>query len=127
MTGVQTCALPILEEVKAQYAEAETEYVIPLKVVYPKVSTNQIGSEAFPDQLATFSTKFSTKNVNRSTNIRLAVKKINGTVLMPGQSFSYNQTVGKRTVAAGFKVAAVYANGEVSEGVGGGICQVSTS
>lgn len=116
-----------LEEVKAQYAEAETEYVIPLKVVYPKVSTNQIGSEAFPDQLATFSTKFSTKNVNRSTNIRLAVKKINGTVLMPGQSFSYNQTVGKRTVAAGFKVAAVYANGEVSEGVGGGICQVSST
>lgn len=116
-----------LEEVKAQYAEAETEYVIPLKVVYPKVSTNQIGSEAFPDQLSTFSTKFSTKNVNRSTNIRLAVKKINGTVLMPGQSFSYNQTVGKRTVAAGFKVAAVYANGEVSEGVGGGICQVSST
>ncbi len=116
-----------LEEAKAQYAEAETEYVIPLKVVYPKVSTNQIGSEAFPDQLATFSTKFSTKNVNRSTNIRLAVKKINGTVLMPGQSFSYNQTVGKRTVAAGFKVAGVYANGEVTEGVGGGICQVSST
>ena len=116
-----------LDEAKAQYAEAGEEYVIPLKVVYPKVSTNQIGNEAFPDQLATFSTKFSTKNTNRSTNIRLAVKKINGSVLMPGQSFSYNQTVGKRTIAAGFKVAGVYANGEVTEGVGGGICQVSST
>lgn len=46
---------------------------------------------------------------------------------MPGQSFSYNQTVGKRTIAAGFKVAGVYANGEVTEGVGGGICQVSST
>jgi len=116
-----------IEEAKNQYAEATDECIIPLKVVYPKVSTNQIGSEAFPDQLATFSTNFSTKNTNRSTNIRLAVKKINGIVLMPGQSFSYNQTVGKRTTTAGFKVAAVYANGEVTEGVGGGICQVSST
>lgn len=116
-----------IDEAKTQYAESEEECVIPLKVVYPKVSTNQIGNEAFPDQLATFSTNFSTKNTNRSTNIRLAVKKINGVVLMPGQSFSYNQTLGKRTTAAGYKVAAVYSNGEVSEGVGGGICQVSST
>lgn len=116
-----------LDEAKAMLTEQKEEYVIPLKVVYPKVTTNDLGSEAFPDLLATYSTTFSTKNTNRSTNIRLATQKINGVVLMPGETFSYNQVVGKRTTANGFKVAAVYSNGEVSEGVGGGICQVSST
>ena len=116
-----------LDEAKAMLTEQKEEYVIPLKVVYPKVTTNDLGSEAFPDLLATYSTTFSTKNTNRSTNIRLATQKINGVVLMPGETFSYNQVVGKRTTASGFKVAAVYSNGEVSEGVGGGICQVSST
>lgn len=116
-----------LDEAKAMLTEQKEEYVIPLKVVYPKVTTNDLGSEAFPDLLANYSTTFSTKNTNRSTNIRLATQKINGVVLMPGETFSYNQVVGKRTTANGFKVAAVYSNGEVSEGVGGGICQVSST
>ena len=46
---------------------------------------------------------------------------------MPGETFSYNQTVGQRTAAGGYKPAAVYANGEVTTGIGGGICQVSST
>lgn len=116
-----------LEETTAMLAEDKESYVIPLKELTPKVTTNQIGTEAFPDLLGSFSTTYSTKNTNRSTNIRLASSKINGTVLMPGETFSYNQVVGKRTAAAGYKSAAVYANGEVTTGIGGGICQVSST
>jgi len=116
-----------IDEAKAMLAEPKEEYIIPLKVVYPEVTTNDLPAEAFPDLLATYTTRFSTSNYNRSTNIRLATKQIDGVVLMPGESFSYNQVVGKRTVARGFRVAAVYSNGEVSEGVGGGICQVSST
>ena len=107
--------------------ENQETYTIPLEISTPNITTNQIGTEAFPDLLGDFSTTYSTRNSNRSTNIRLASEKINGTVILPGETFSYNQTVGKRTAAAGFKSAAVYSNGEVTTGIGGGICQVSTT
>ena len=116
-----------IEEAKKIIEEKKDNYTIPIKIIAPTVKTSDLGVEAFPDLLATFSTKFSTSNVNRSTNIHLAAKKINGIVIMPGETFSYNQTVGKRTAAAGFKEAAVYAGGQVTTGIGGGICQVSST
>lgn len=116
-----------IEEVKQMLQEEKESYTIPLKITTPSVTTNNIGTEAFPDLLATYSTTYSASNVNRSTNIRLASAKINGIVLMPGETFSYNTTVGKRTAANGFKSAAVYSGGEVTTGIGGGICQVSST
>lgn len=104
----------------------ENETKIPLKTLYPSVTTNMIGVEAFPDLLATFSTKYSS-NKDRTTNLRLAANKINGHVLLPGETFSYNKVVGERTIAAGYKEAAVYQNGEVVQGLGGGICQISST
>ncbi len=58
--------------------------------------------EAFPDLLASYSTNYSTSSANRSTNIALAASKINGTVLMPGEVFSFNGTVGKRIPTSWF-------------------------
>lgn len=116
-----------MDEARALLNNEEEEITIPLKITKPNVTTNQIGTEAFPDLLATYSTTFSTKNVNRTTNIKLASNKINGVVLMPNQQFSYNTVVGKRTAAAGYKPAAVYVGGKVEEGIGGGICQVSST
>lgn len=116
-----------LEEATAMIATYQEEYVIPLKTLYPNVTTNQIGSEAFPDLLSQFSTNYSSSNRNRSNNLNLAAKKVNGTVIMPGETFSYNQVVGKRTIEAGFKSAAVYSNGQVVDGIGGGICQISST
>lgn len=117
-----------VDEAKALItAESKAEYTIPLKTIYPNVTTNMIGTEAFPDQLASFSTKYSTRDTDRTTNLRLAANKVNGTVLMPGETFSYNKVVGARTIAAGYKEAAVYENGKVVDGIGGGICQVSST
>lgn len=103
------------------------EYTIPLKVLYPNVTTNMIGSEAFPDLLSSFSTKYSVRATARTTNLKLAASKINGTVLMPGETFSYNKVVGARTIAAGYKEAPIYVSGEVVDGLGGGICQITTT
>ena len=97
-----------MEEAQEILKEEKDTYEIPLKITTPSVTTSQIGTEAFPNLLANYSTTYSTSNVNRSTNIRLASGKINGIVLMPGQTFSYNSTVGRRTPEAGFKPAAVY-------------------
>ena len=68
-----------------------------------------------------------TANQNRNTNVRLAAEAINGTVIKPGQEFSFNGTVGQRTEAKGYKGAAAYNNGEVVQEIGGGVCQVSTT
>ncbi len=116
-----------IDEAKLLLKEDKESYTIPLKITKPNITTNQIGTEAFPDLLATFSTSYSTKNINRTTNIKLASSKIDGIVILPGEIFSYNITVGKRTAEAGFKSAAVYAGGEVTTGIGGGICQVSST
>ena len=106
--------------------EAE-EYVQSLIYTKADVTVNDLGKEAFPDLLASFSTDYITSNTARTTNLRLAAGKINGTVVMPGEIFSYNKVVGKRTVAAGYKEAAVYQDGGVTNGLGGGICQISTT
>ena len=95
--------------------------------MYPKVTTNMIGTEAFPDLLSTFSTKYAVSNKNRTTNLILAANKVNGTVLMPGETFSYNKVVGARTISAGYKEAAIYVQGKVVDGLGGGICQITST
>lgn len=116
-----------MEEAKAIISDQQDEYTIPLKITYPNVTTNQIGNEAFPDLLSQFSTSFTSSGYNRSNNIILSSAKLNGLVLMPGEEFSYNQAVGQRTRAAGFREAGAYSNGKVVQEVGGGICQVSST
>lgn len=116
-----------LDEAKALLEQPQDEYSIKLKKLYANIRTSDIGLEAFPDSISSFSSSFSSSNSNRSTNIRLAAEKVDGVVLMPGETFSYNSTVGRRTAAAGFKEAGVYVNGEVSTDYGGGICQVSST
>ena len=116
-----------LEEAKNQLAEDKEEYTIKLTISKPNVTVDQIGTEAFPDRLAIFTTKYNAADTNRTTNLRIACEKINGKVLMPGETFSYNKALGQRTAAAGYKNAAVYENGQVVDGIGGGICQISST
>lgn len=63
----------------------------------------------------------------RGTNLHLACEYMNGTVINPGQLFSYNAAVGQRTSDRGFKIAHVYSGGQVIDGIGGGICQISST
>ena len=116
-----------IENAKTLLSEEKEQYEIPLIITKPTKTTKDIGTEAFPDRLATFSTNYQASNVNRTTNLRIAANKINGTVLLPGEEFSYNKTVGERTPQAGFKDAAIFSGGKVVEGIGGGICQISST
>lgn len=116
-----------IDEAKRKLEESENECIIPLKVIKPSKTTDMLGEEAFPDRLATYSTKYDSSNYNRTTNLRLSASKINGIVLMPGEEFSYNRTLGQRTAAAGYKPAASYVGGKVVNEYGGGICQTSST
>lgn len=116
-----------IESAKAILSEEKEEYEIPLNITKPGKTVKEIGTEAFPDLLATFSTNYKASNVNRTTNLKLAANKINGTVLLPNEEFSYNKVVGERSEKTGFKMAATYSNGQVVDGIGGGICQISST
>lgn len=117
-----------IEEAKAILGDQTAEeYTIPLNILSPNVTTNMIGTEAFPDLLSTYSTNYSAGDRNRTTNLILAANKINGTVIMPGETFSYNKVVGARTIASGYKEAPIYVSGKVVDGLGGGICQITTT
>jgi vancomycin resistance protein YoaR len=83
--------------------------------------------ETIKEVVSEFSTRFSAGNRPRSSNIRLAAEFLDGIVLMPGDRVSYNGVVGRRTKRRGFKEAGVFINGRHDTGVGGGICQVSTT
>lgn len=116
-----------VEAAKTMLLEEKEQYEIQLNITKPNKTVNEIGTEAFPDLLATFSTKYQASNKNRTINLKIAASKINGTVLLPNQEFSYNKALGERTPEAGYKNAAVFSNGQVVDGIGGGICQISST
>lgn len=116
-----------MEEAQEIISEDKDEYVIPLKITVPGKTLSDLGEEAFPDELGTYTTRYDPTNKNRSNNLEISAKKINGTIIMPGETFSYNQTVGERTIAEGYKEAGAYAGGRVVQDVGGGICQTSST
>lgn len=110
----------------------DSSATIDLEHIPAEITAAQLRKKLFRDTLSAFTAKSSpeeTADINRSTNVRLATAAINGTVIAAGKTFSFNQTVGERTAAKGYKIAKVYSaySGTVSESLGGGICQVSTA
>ena len=107
--------------------EDKAEYSFPLTITKPEITINDIGLEAFPYKVSTFSTNYNAGDVGRTNNLKIASTKTNNLVLMPGEIFSFNKVVGKRTVEEGYKDAKIYENGKVVDGLAGGICQVSST
>ncbi len=77
--------------------------------------------------VSTYTTYFDIDNSNRNRNIKIAAESIDGVVVMPGEIFSFNEVVGPRTKERGYKKAPEIVNGEFVDGVGGGICQVTST
>ncbi|MBO5479228.1 MAG: VanW family protein [Clostridia bacterium] len=116
------------EEAQNIVKEEKEEYSIPLKIVKPEIKVADLaGENFFPTLLAKFTTRYDESAENRANNIKLSSEKINGTILMPNEIFSYNKIVGERTIKAGYKEASVYMGGKIVPGIGGGICQVSST
>ncbi len=99
---------------------------VPIIYQEPKLTTSQL-KRLKERRLATYTTRFDPNNRNRSHNIYLSAKSIDHYILFPGETFSFNRVVGERTVQRGYKMAKVIVKGEYSEGVGGGICQTSST
>lgn len=112
-------------EIYNQTAEG-ADAVIELIVTKPEISTEDMKANLFTTAIGNYSTNGGGTS-NRRSNISLAVKAIDNKVLLPGETFSYNDTLGKRTTEKGYKEAGAYSDGSVVQEVGGGICQVSST
>ncbi|MBQ2617881.1 MAG: VanW family protein, partial [Oscillospiraceae bacterium] len=100
---------------------------IPLVTTEPDITAAMLDSMLFRDTLSSVSTSLLGSTANRINNVRKACNSINNVVLLPGQEFSYNPTLGERTAANGYLMASAYSGGEVVQEYGGGICQVSST
>ena len=98
----------------------------PFEDVQPAMDTETLKSMLFRDVLGTY-TAYQSSGSNRATNLRLACEALNGTILYPGDTFSYNDALGERTAEKGYKPAAAYMNGKTVQSYGGGICQPSSA
>ncbi|SMO76299.1 VanW family protein [Melghirimyces algeriensis] len=107
-------------------ARVNEERVLPVKTLKPKVTAEDI-KRVDEKRIGSYRTRFNPGNVNRTTNLRLSSQAINNRVVNPGEVFSFNKTVGQRTRARGYKSATVIVNGEFTDGLGGGICQTSST
>jgi vancomycin resistance protein YoaR len=127
--GVKLQKDKLREAIVAQFnGEKSKDTVIikaPLEVAKPKIISEKLS--VVNTLISSFSTNFSTSIANRINNIELATKAINGTILMPGETFSFNEIVGERTKERGYKEAGVIIGDKVESGLGGGICQVSST
>lgn len=97
------------------------------KITQPELSSEQLNETLLAHELSKYSTDYSSSSKDRAYNIKLACEKINGYILAPGEEFSYNDVVGPRTSERGFRMASVYVGNTSQPGIGGGICQVSST
>ena len=117
-----------VEEARTIIGDGSAEsYEIPVTTTAAKVTAEKLAEVLFRDTLASCSTSLNEGNVPRTNNVRLASAAINGTILNPGEEFSYNNVVGERTTERGYQSAGAYSGNEIIDEVGGGVCQPSST
>lgn len=127
----ETNGLKVRQLETNELIEINIKQILPAKVDLPvdvakaEVLTTDLND--ITDLLSTYSTNFNSYLVYRSNNVDLASKYVNGALLKPGEVFSFDQRVGSRSAERGFKNAPVFEGDEVIDGIGGGICQVSST
>lgn len=92
----------------------------------PQYTEESLKKELFCDVLASYDSPHSTYSNIRTHNLELAAAAVNGTIVRPGEIFSYNETVGERTTEKGYGAAPVYVGGRTENQTGGGVCQVAS-
>jgi len=115
------------DELKKAFESKEDEYSFKVEVTMPKKTAEDLKEMLFRDVLGSFSSNFATSTEARAHNVRLTAQRVDGYILMPGDVFSYDKTVGRRTAENGYREAGVYIGNKVESGIGGGICQTSST
>ena len=106
---------------------AEQTYTVPVELTEAKVKKADLEPVLFRDVLGSATTYYNSGQTSRTTNVRLSARACDGVILNPGEEFSYNDVVGERTAARGYRSAIIFQEGEEVEGLGGGVCQPSST
>ncbi len=114
-------------EIIASHTKPGETFEIPAQIDFAKYTYDELNEALFRDVLGSYTTSYTSSNANRSHNVALAASSINEKILLPGESLSYNESLGRRTPEAGYKMAGAYSNGETVQEYGGGICQISST
>ncbi len=117
----------LIAKLKSQDIFAPKEIKVELKEDQPKLTKATLESQKITGLVSKFSTQFNASQTNRAENLRVAAASLDKFVIKPGETFSFNQVVGPRSDEAGYKNAPVIVGGELVPGLGGGVCQVSTT
>ncbi|MBQ6430268.1 MAG: VanW family protein [Oscillospiraceae bacterium] len=107
-------------------AKAGDTVMLPLVEIEPEITGDNLGGKLFADVLSYYDSPH-VYNPTRTHNLELACKAINGTIVKPGETFSFNKVVGERTAEKGYGAAGVYVGGETVQELGGGVCQVAST
>ncbi|MBQ8682244.1 MAG: VanW family protein [Selenomonadales bacterium] len=124
-TGYLVDTDAVLADVKQFGSQLPYRVSLHTKTIYAKVTTEALAD--IKDVLGIYTTRFSTAAVGRTHNIRLSASAINGLLMKPNDVFSFNEVVGYRSAERGYQEAPVIVDGKMEPGIGGGICQVSTT
>jgi vancomycin resistance protein YoaR len=100
---------------------------LPTTVTQPELTTKEAKGLGVKEVMSTFTTTFNAGDVPRVHNISLIAAAVHGSLVRPGQVFSMNAATGQRTAAKGYRTAHVIQNGEIVDGLGGGVCQAGTT
>ena len=125
--GFRVDVYETLAHIDQAFARGDAEVPAAADIIEPNVKAADLGNVTFDEVLGYFETRYvnDKKREARTYNLRLAASKLDGHVVLPGQLFDFNKTVGARNEAAGYRVATVIASGELVDGIGGGTCQIS--
>lgn len=100
-------------------------FEISVESATPEILTQHV--QSISQEWASYVTEFDSSNLDRTENIIIAARAINGTIIKPNGIFSFNQVVGTRAREKGYKNAPVYIQGQLVLDAGGGVCQVSST
>jgi vancomycin resistance protein YoaR len=100
---------------------------LPTTATQPELTTKEAKALGVKEVMSTFTTTFNAGDVPRVHNIGLIAAAVHGSLVLPGEVFSMNGATGQRTAAKGYRTAHVIQNGEIVDGLGGGVCQAGTT
>ena len=122
-TGLMVNRDQLKTQIIALITTDQVDTALPVETVFPAINSDDVSFQV----IGKFSTDVSFRNRKSRTNVRIALNAFNGITVQPGETISFNEIVGERTAANGFQEATEFAGDVTTLGIGGGVCQASTT
>ncbi|HEV8648509.1 MAG TPA: VanW family protein [Actinomycetes bacterium] len=106
---------------------ADRRAALPVRTSAPALTTAEARALGVKEVISSYTTTFNAGDAPRVHNISLIAAAVNGSLVLPDQVFSMNGATGQRTPSKGYRTAHVIRNGEIVDGIGGGVCQAGTT